>query len=131
MLAVLVPLFMVGLALLLPTVAPDRDSWGDRVGFIAFGLLVAWFLARQAGVRADPDDEGITVRNLVLTRRVTWAEVVSVRFGQGRAWVQLDLADGQTLAVMGIQQADGVRAQAEARRLATLVALHTRTERDD
>jgi hypothetical protein len=32
---------------------------------------------------------------------------------------------------MGIQRADGERADSEARRLATLVAQHTRTDRDD
>ena len=55
-----------------------------------------------------------------------------MRFGSGRPWVQLDLADGDTLAVMGIQRADGACADAEARRLATLVAQHTADpQRDD
>lgn len=130
-LAVLTVALMTTIAVLLPTVAPGRDSWGDRGGIIAFGLLVGWFLLRQATVRAVPDDEGLTVRNLVVTRRVTWAQIVSVRFGHGRPWVQLDLADGETLAVMGVQQADGAYAVGEARRLATLVALHSATPRDD
>lgn len=103
----------------------------DRVGFGAVGLAVAWFCWREASVVARPDDDGLTVRNLVVSRRLAWAEVVSVRFGQGRPWVQLDLADGDTLAVMAIQRADGARADAEARRLATLVARHTATGRDD
>jgi len=103
----------------------------DRVAFAAFGLLVAWFCWRQATVRAVPDDEGLTVRNLLVSRRLAWAQIVSVRFGEGRPWVQLDLDDGDTLAVMGIQRADGASAQAEARRLATLVARHTGTTRDD
>lgn len=130
-LAVLVPGFMLALAVLLPQVAPARDTWGDRIGLVAFGLLVGWFSLRQAGVRAVPDEAGLTVRNLFLTRRVEWAQVLSVRFGQNRPWVQLDLADGTTLAVMGIQQADGTRAHLEATRLATLVARHSATERDD
>ena len=120
--------FMVVLALLLPGVGVEL-SVGDRIGFAGFGLAVAWFLSRQATVSAVPDAEGIVVRNLVLTRRVAWAEIVSVRFGQGRAWAQLDLADGDTLAVMGIQAADGARATVEAGRLATLVALHSATDR--
>lgn len=103
----------------------------DRVGFATVGLLIAWFCWRQATVSAKADDTGVTVRNLMLTRRLEWSEIVSVRFGHGRPWVQLDLADGDTLAVMGIQRADGERAGAEARRLATLVAQHTRTDRDD
>ncbi len=122
---------MVAIAVLLPRAAPDRQSALDLAGIVAFGALVAWFLWRQASVRAVPDAEGVTVRNLLLTRRVTWAEVVSVRFGHGRPWVQLDLADGDTLAVMGVQRSDGPHAEAEARRMATLVAIHSPTTRDD
>jgi len=106
-------------------------STGDRIGFALVGGLIVWFLWRQASVVAKVDDDGLTVRNLVFTRRLEWAEIVLVRFGSGRPWVQLDLADGDTLAVMGIQRADGAFADAEARRLATLVARHTATERDD
>lgn len=98
----------------------------DGISFAVFGLLVAWFCWRQASVQARPDDDGLVVRNLLLTRRLEWAQIVSVRFGQGRPWVQLDLDDGDTLAVMGIQRADGAYAEREARRLATLVARHTR-----
>jgi len=106
-------------------------STGDRIGFALVGGLIVWFLWRQASVTAKVDDEGLTVRNLLFTRRLEWAEIVSVRFGSGRPWVQLDLSDGDTLAVMGIQRADGAFADAEARRLATLVAMHTTTARDD
>ncbi|MFC8192286.1 PH domain-containing protein [Cellulomonas sp. NPDC057328] len=116
----------VVLVLVMPGLGP-----GDVVGFLLFGLLVAWFCWRQASVRAVPDADGLLVRNLIFTRRVTWAEIVSVRFGQGRAWVQLDLADGDTLAVMGVQRADGAFAEQEARRMATLVARRSRTARDD
>lgn len=124
-LAVVVLATTVLLAVLLRTTNPDRSPVADLLAIVGFGVLVAWFLWRQASVSAVPDADGVVVRNLMLTRRVEWAEVVSVRFGQGRPWVQLDLADGDTLAVMGIQRADGARAVAEARRLATLVALHT------
>ena len=103
----------------------------DLVGLALLGGAIAWFCWREATVRADVDEQGIVVRNLMLTRRLDWAQVVSVRFGSGRPWVQLDLADGDVLAVMGVQQADGAYAQAEAGRLAALVAIHTRTARDD
>jgi hypothetical protein len=105
--------------------------WGDRAGIGVVGLAVAWFCWREAAVVARPDAGGLTVRNLVVTRRLDWAEVVDVRFGEGRPWVQLDLADGGTLAVMAIQRADGDTARREARRLATLVARHTATAADD
>ncbi|GEN78890.1 PH domain-containing protein [Actinotalea fermentans] len=122
---------MVGLAVGLPAVTGVRLGWGDRVGFVALGALIAWFLLREAGVRADPDGETLVVRNLLRTRRLAWAEIVSVRFGPDRPWVSLDLAGGDTLAVMAVQHADGDRARGEARRLATLVARHSGTARDD
>jgi hypothetical protein len=124
--AVVVLALTAVLVLTMPGLAPL-----DQTGFVLFGLLIAWFCWRQASVRAVPDTTGIVVRNLLVTTHVDWAQIVSVRFGQGRAWVQLDLADGDTLAVMGVQRADGAFAEQEARRLATLVARRTATPRDD
>jgi len=102
------------------------QTLGDRIAFVVTGLLVLVFCEMQARVAAVPDREGLFVRNLVKRRRLEWAEVVGVSFGGGRPWVQLDLSDGDTLAVMGVQRADGARGDAEAQRLATLVALRTR-----
>lgn len=129
-LAVVVLLLTAVLVAALPRIASEYGP-GDQAGFGALGVAIAWFCWRQASVAARPDESGITVRNLIVTRRLAWAEIVSVRYGGGRPWVQLDLADGDTLAVMGIQRADGSRADAEAGRLATLVELHSRTARDD
>ena len=114
----------------LPSFAPAATS-ADAVGFALLGLVLAWFCWREASVVAVPDATGLRVRNLMLSRRVAWAEIVSVRFGAGRPWVQLDLADGSTLAVMGIQRADGAHAEAEARRLATIVVVRSRTDGAD
>ncbi|MCU1431087.1 MAG: hypothetical protein JWP95_192 [Actinotalea sp.] len=130
-LAVAMMVMVLTLAFLLPVAAPSREGVADRVGIVVFGVLVAWFLLRHAGVRAEPDPDGLTVRNLLRTRRLAWAEVVSVRFGQGRPWVQLDLDDGTAMAVMAVQRADGAYASREARRMATLVARHSATPRDD
>jgi hypothetical protein len=130
-LMVLVLGLTAALVIALPSIGPEGESFGDQLAMGLLGLAIAWFCWRQASVQARVDRDGVTVRNLLLTRRLTWAEIVSVRFGQGRPWVQLDLADGDTLAVMGVQRADGAFADTEARRFATLVALHSRTARDD
>src|SRR5690606_3646177 len=93
----------------------------DRAAIVVVGLLgglVAW---RLGAVRAEPDENGLTVVNYVRRRRLAWAEVVTVRFGPSDPWVHLDLADGDVLAVMGIQRADGEHGMAEARRLVALV----------
>ncbi|WP_402465327.1 PH domain-containing protein [Isoptericola aurantiacus] len=93
---------------------------GTRVAFVAFAVGVAWLLWRLGGVHARPDPDGLTVRNVVRTRRVAWAQIVGVRLTMNDPWVTLDLSDGGTLAVMGIQRADGERGMAEARRLQDL-----------
>lgn len=130
-LAGLLAAMMLGIAAFLPQITGGPASAADRAATALFGLGSAAFLARLGSVRADVGPQGLVVRNLARARTLAWAEVVSVRFGPDRPWVQLDLADGGTLAVMAIQRADGEPARAEARRLATLVAQHTRTLRDD
>ena len=125
----LAAIMAIGTPVLVLTI-PGEYGALDLIGFLAVGATVVWFCWRQASVRALVDERGMSVRNLMLSRRLEWAEIVSVRFGAGRPWVQLDLADGDTLAVMGVQRADGAFAAAQASRMATLVALHTRTSRD-
>lgn len=120
-------LLMLGLAFFLPV----PMSVLDRAGFILLGVAVLWFMHRQASVVAVPSATGLRVRNLFLGRELEWPEIVAVRFGGGDPWAVLDLADGETLAVMAVQRADGVRAVAESLRLATLVARHSSTERND
>ncbi len=130
-LAVVVAVATVLLLVLLPGTGLVGYALGDRLGIGLVGFAIVWFCWRQATVAAVPRPEGLRVRNLATTRTVAWAQIVSVRFGEGRPWVQFDLDDGDTLAVMGVQRSDGERAKGEARRLATLVAARTRTSRDD
>jgi hypothetical protein len=103
----------------------------DRVGFCLVALAVGWVLARLAMVRAVPTSTGLQVRNIINTQDLEWAQIVDVRFPDGEPWVSLNLSDGDTLAVMAIQRADGDHGRAEAVRLSTLVELHSRTERND
>ncbi|MGF0116845.1 PH domain-containing protein [Promicromonospora sp. Marseille-Q5078] len=93
----------------------------NKAAFVAFALGVTVLLWRLGGVHAVPTPAGLHVRNLVQSRDLAWAEVVEVRLGPNDPWVRLDLADGGTIAVMGIQRADGERGMAEARRLRGLV----------
>jgi len=130
-LAVVVALATAALLVLLPATGLVGYSAADLSGIAFVGLAIIWFCWRQATVAATPMPEGLRVRNLATTRTVPWAQIVWVRFGEGRPWVQLDLDDGDTMAVMGVQRSDGQFAQHEARRLATLVAARTRTTRDD
>jgi hypothetical protein len=114
-------------AVLLPGTGPVAFQWYDRLGVVAVGGAVAWFLSRFALLEATPSEGGLRVRNLFVVTELEWAQVVAVRFGGGGPWVTLDLSDGDTLAVMAVQRADGEHGAAEARRLATLVELHSRS----
>lgn len=122
MVAVVLAVGVAVMSLWLALFVTGEVKWWDRAGFLVVGAPIVWFLYRQATVRADPSPRGLAVRNLVHSRSVAWEEVTDVRFGGGRPWVQLDLTDGDTLAVMGVQRADGASALAEAARLATLAA---------
>jgi hypothetical protein len=71
-------------------------------------------------------ESGLTVVNGYRTRRFEWNEVLGVTLRPGSPWAVLDIADGTTVAAMGIQGSDGPRAQAQVRRLRALVETHTR-----
>jgi hypothetical protein len=122
---------LVALAIVAPGNGPVTWHWYDRAGVVVLAALVAWVLSLFARLRADPGPRGLVVRNLIHRTELEWPQIVAVRFGDGDPWVMLDLDDGDVLAVMAIQRADGPRAVGEARRLATLVAAHTITDAND
>jgi len=97
---------------------------GDQLALVGLGLGLAAFLGRYASIKGVPDAAGLTVRNLMLTRTVAWDEILEVRFPDGAPWVTLELDDGDELAVMAIQRADGQVARDEALRLARIVDRH-------
>lgn len=109
------------IAVVMPAQADGRWGIGDRLMFFGLGVAVSFVAWRYASIVAVPSREGLVVRNLVLTRTLEWAEVVRVQFGGGEPWVSLDLEDGDTVAVMAIQKADGDVSGTEASRLAALV----------
>lgn len=92
----------------------------DRGGFVVFGLALFVFCYREATVRVVAEPDRLIVRNLLKTRYLEWAEVVSVSFPEGNPWPQLDLSDGDTLAVMAIQRTDRRTCIRDARHLSRL-----------
>jgi Bacterial PH domain len=103
----------------------------DRLGVFGVGVLSAAFLCVLARPHVIARPTGLRVVNLFRARNLEWAEVIEVNLRSGDPWVLLDLSDGDTLAAMGIQANDGVRAQRAAHELRRLVAVHTVTDRDD
>jgi hypothetical protein len=109
------------IALAMPAQVDGRWGIGDRLMFFGLGVAIAFCAWRYASIVASPSRSGLVVRNLLLTRTLEWPEVVGIQFGGGEPWVTLDLEDGDTVAVMAIQKADGPVADREASRLAALV----------
>jgi len=93
----------------------------DRILFAGIGWALAALFFRYATIKAVPTREGLRVRNLFLTRIVTWPQVVGIQFGHGMPWPTLELNDTETLAVMAIQRSDGKRSITESARLHALV----------
>lgn len=109
------------IALIIPAQADSRWGVVDRLMFFGLGVVIAVLAWRYTAISATPTRERLVVRNLIVSRTVEWSEIVGIQFGGGEPWVTLDLEDGDTLAVMAIQKADGPAARQQASRLAALI----------
>ncbi len=119
-------LALIACAVLLPWSGPNVVAIWDRLGLLIVAAIVGWGVSRFGRVRAVPAETGLVVRNLLITRDLTWPEVETLNFGGSEPWVTLGLTDGDQVPVMAIQRADGAPAKAEAERLATLIEYHRR-----
>ncbi|MEQ4205833.1 PH domain-containing protein [Actinopolymorpha sp. B9G3] len=99
------------------------------LGLVLLALLAGLYRLARLKVRAD--DAGLTIVNVLRTRQLEWAQVLSVNLRSGDPWVQLDVDDGTTVQAMAIQSADGQHGRTAARELSRMVAQHTRTQRND
>jgi hypothetical protein len=104
---------------------------GQRATLLGLGLLglVAWHALVRTRVSAD--GRGLTVVNGYRRREYEWSQVVGVNLRRGAPWAGLDLSDGTSVSMVGIQGSDGQRAVRAVRELRALVAANTRTEKDD
>ncbi|MEV6115458.1 PH domain-containing protein [Streptomyces sp. NPDC052109] len=98
---------------------------GERLSFVVTGALIFCVLAQLARVKVVADESGVTVVNIASKRRLDWAEILQVNLRPGDPWVFLNLSDGTSLPVLGIQpgiakqraiaDAQALRALSEAR----------------
>ncbi|WP_320774808.1 PH domain-containing protein [Streptomyces sp. CRN 30] len=104
------------IALLLEGLGP-----GSRLSFVLTGVVLAGVLLLLARPKAVAEETGVTVVNFTGSRRLEWAEILRVNLRPGDPWVFLDLSDGTSLPVLGIQPGIAKqRAVADARTLRAL-----------
>jgi hypothetical protein len=101
---------MTAIAATLPSDGGEPWPLPDRIAFACIGFAGALVLMVLARPKAVADAGGLTVVNMLRTHRLEWAQIVTVNLRSGDPWVLLDLDDGTTLSVMGIQPADGLTA---------------------
>jgi hypothetical protein len=95
----------------------------DQVAMVLLGLLMALGILALTLARVRADADGVEVRNLLVTRRLPWSQVLEVSFPDGSRWARLELPDDEYLPVTAIQLVDGPRAVTAIRQLR---ALHTK-----
>ncbi|GGZ58959.1 membrane protein [Streptomyces inusitatus] len=81
----------------------ERLNTGERISFVFTGLLFLGVLLLLSRPKVVADDRGVTITNITGVRRLEWAEIVRVNLRPGDPWVFLDLSDGTSLPVLGIQ----------------------------
>jgi len=94
----------------------------QRGTVIALGMLIAAVMYALLRSRAEAHRDRLVVVNGYKRREFDWPEILAVHMPPGAPWATLDLADGTTVSVMGIQGSDGERARRAVRDLRTLVA---------
>jgi hypothetical protein len=97
-----------------------RFQRSDQAAMVGIGILLACGVMLFAIARVRADAEGIEVRNVLVTRRFAWTDVLSVSFPDGASWARLELPDDEYHAVMAVQAVDRDRAVEAVRALRKL-----------
>jgi hypothetical protein len=108
-----------------------------RSQFTAFQRGTLVFLAILLGAaynalvrsRVTATEQGLTVVNGYRKRTYEWSQVIGISLRRGAPWGTLDLSDGTTISVIGIQGSDGQRARRAVRELRATIADRTPGQR--
>jgi Bacterial PH domain len=97
----------------------------QRATLIFFALLL--FACYHALIRSRvvATAAGLTVVNGFRTRSYEWSQVIDVSLRRGAPWATLDLSDGTTISVIGVQGSDGARARRAIREIRATIAANT------
>lgn len=97
----------------------------QRAIALSLGAMIVVGVHALVRAKAVATDRGLGVTNGYKQYDYEWAEVVAIHLPRGAPWATLDLADGTTRSVMGVQASDGARATKAVREIRALIAAHT------
>ncbi|WP_104107477.1 PH domain-containing protein [Nocardioides sp. 616] len=99
----------------------DRFTLFQRGTILVLGLMAGSLGHALARSRVTATADRLVVVNGYRKREFEWPAAVAVRLPPGAPWATLDLGDGTSVPMMGIQGSDGDRARAAVRELRTLL----------
>lgn len=91
--------------------------------FMAMLLAAVWNALVRSKVTATA--ESLTVVNGYRKRVYEWSQVISVSLRRGAPWGTLDLSDGTSVSLIGVQGSDGERARRAIREIRATIAANT------
>ena len=91
--------------------------------FMALLLFVTYNALVRSRVTATR--EGLTVLNGYRKRTFEWSQVIAVSLRRGAPWGTLDLSDGTTVSLIGVQGSDGARARRAIREIRAAIEANT------
>ncbi len=91
--------------------------------FLLLLLFGTWSALSRSRVTAT--EQTLNVVNGYRTRRYEWSQVISVSLRRGAPWGTLDLSDGTTVSMIGVQGSDGERARRAVREIRATIAANT------
>ena len=97
----------------------------DQVAMIVLGVVLGAGVLALGRPRLDADADGVRVRNVLASYRLSWDMVRGVRFERSAQWATLELANGDEIAVLALQAGDGEPAAAAVEGLRALLAANT------
>jgi hypothetical protein len=84
----------------------------DQIAMAGLGVVLAGLILLFARPRLRVGAAGLSVRNVISDRLVSWDDVVGVSFPVGARWARIDLPDDEYVPLMAIQSVDKDRAVA-------------------
>lgn len=117
---VLVVVFAVVGTLLRDTPTGAVFTVADQVAMGFLGVLLAAGVLLLTRPRLRADAEGLEVRNIIGSQRISWQLVQGITFPDGAPWARVELPEDEYVPIMAIQATDGDHAVAAMRELREL-----------